>query len=140
MLVLVGVVLVIFAILGLTGGTGSKNNTAVKNTPHRRTPRPAKPKPASKPPATTVRLKLVPASATYFCVDRGRGTPVLFQGITAHALRFKGRHLRVNAGSTRAGLFANGKRVQVAPGPQSIGFDFTPRRTRPIPPGLRPCQ
>jgi cytoskeleton protein RodZ len=138
--VLVAVVLVIFAILGLTGGTGSKNNTAVKNTHPRQTRKPRKPKPVPKPPPTTVRLKLVPVNATYFCVDRGRGTPVLFQGITAHGLRFKGRHLRVNAGSTSAGLFANGKRVPVAPGPQSIGLDFTPGRTRSIPPGLRPCQ
>ena len=141
LLVLVGVVLVIFAILGLTGGTGSKNNSATKP-PARQRHRPARQKhrPRPKPAPTTVRLKVVPTNATYFCIDRGTGTPVLFQGITTRTLRFKGRHLRVNAGSSSVRLFANGRRIPVATGPQSIGFDLTPRRTKPIPAGLRPCQ
>jgi hypothetical protein len=33
----------------------------------------------------------------------------------------------------------NGKPVQIEPGPEAVGFAFTPRSTQPIPLGERPC-
>ena len=33
----------------------------------------------------------------------------------------------------------NGKPVEVTPGPDPVGFAFTPTRTRELPIGERPC-
>jgi cytoskeletal protein RodZ len=137
------VVLAIFAILGLTGGNnnGSSDNkgaTTEKQAkkPSRTTPKkaPAKPKP------TSVRLRLVPSSATYLCVDRGPGTPIVYQGTTVDPQTFKGKRLRVNIGNAATvRVIANGKRVPIA-GATTIGYEFTPTRSRPLPAGqTRPC-
>lgn len=141
LLVIVGVVLVIFAILGLTGGSGNKNDNLTqapvkKKQTQKQT---QKPKPKPKPP-TRVRLKIVPAAATYICIDRGRGTPVVYQGIIATPRVFRGKHLRMNAGGTSITVTANNRHVGIPPGAQPVGYDFTARRTLPVPNGLRPCQ
>jgi cytoskeleton protein RodZ len=142
-LVVVGVVLVIFVILGLTGG--SNDNTASKRPSTSTTPKksPGKPSrkrsPAKKQP-TTVRLRIVPASATYMCVDRGLGTGVVYQGTTVSPQSFSGKHLRVNIGNTTVRISANGKRVPVPSAATPFGFDFRPGRTpKPLPAGQRPC-
>jgi hypothetical protein len=140
-LVVVAVVLVIFAILGLTGGSGGKKS--VSQTPPKKAPKThttTTPKPAPKPQPTTVRLRIVPVSATYLCIDRGRGTAVLYQGITSQPQRFTGKHLRINAGGTSLKLIVNKRPLKIQQSSQPIGYDFTPRRTRPLPSGLRPCQ
>jgi hypothetical protein len=45
----------------------------------------------------------------------------------------------VNLGKRDVELWKNGKRVQVAPGPDPVGFAFTPKRTHELPLGERPC-
>jgi cytoskeleton protein RodZ len=139
--VAVSVLLVIFAILGITGGSGGSKNESVSQ-PRAKRPaarRPAPPRKPAKPVLTAVRLKLVPAHATYVCVDRGKGSQKVYEGITSSTLRFKGRHLRVNAGNTQLRVFANGKRVRIQRSSNPVGLDFTSRRTKPIPTGQRPC-
>jgi hypothetical protein len=88
-----------------------------------------------------VRLRVVPLSGpTYVCVDTGPNTGKVFEGIIPAAQTFRGRRLRVNIGHTPVKLSVNGAAKVLPPGPGSVAFDITPRRTRPIPPGVaRPC-
>ena len=96
--------------------------------------------PEEKPePPRRVALRVVPATPTYICVDRGAGTPVLFTDTIEEAQTFRGRRLRVNLGKRDVRLTMNGKPVEVTPGPDPVGFAFTPTRTRELPIGERPC-
>jgi hypothetical protein len=45
----------------------------------------------------------------------------------------------VNLGKRDVQVWKNGERVNVTPGPEPIGFAFTPGRTRELPSGQRPC-
>jgi hypothetical protein len=72
-------------------------------------------------------------------VDRGLGTPVVFEGTIDRQQTFRGKRVRVNLGHRDAQLWRNGKRVTVTPGSDAVGFLFTPRRTRELPLGRRPC-
>jgi hypothetical protein len=116
------------------GGEG--NQAATPDTTEQRTTKKEKPKP---PPPTRVVLRIVPATPTYVCVDRGLGTPVAFENTIADARRFRGKRLRINLGKRDIRLWMNGKRVKVTPGPDPVGFAFTPRRVRELPIGQRPC-
>ncbi|MEA2385922.1 MAG: cytoskeleton protein RodZ [Thermoleophilaceae bacterium] len=141
--VVVAVVVVILAILGLTaddkkGGAKKATTTATtaKNKPtktKRKTP--AKPKP------TSVRLRIVPSSATYLCVDRGQGTSVVYQGTTVDPQTFRGKRLRVNIGNaSTVRVSSNGKRVSLPAGATIVGYEFTPTRSKPLPADEpRPC-
>ena len=51
----------------------------------------------------------------------------------------RGKRLRINLGKRDVQLWMNGKRVEVTPGPDPVGFAFTPRRARELPIGQRPC-
>jgi hypothetical protein len=88
-----------------------------------------------------VRLRLVPSSATYLCVDRGLGTPVVYQGTTTEPQSFRGKRLRVNIGNaSTVRVSANGKRVRLPATATIVGYEFTPTRSRPLPAGqARPC-
>ena len=88
---------------------------------------------------TRVVLRIVPATPTYLCVDRGLGTPVVFENTVADPQRFRGKRLRINLGKRDVQVWMNGKRVEVTPGPDPVGFAFTPRRARELPNGQRPC-
>jgi cytoskeleton protein RodZ len=138
LLVLVAVVGVLVAIgllsddSGGGGGQASRSETA----PERTTTQPKKQKP---PPPKRVALRVVPTTPTYVCVDRGTGTPVVFEGTIDSQKTFHGKRLRVNLGKTDVRVWMNGKQVRVAPGPDPVGFAFTPRRTRELPSGERPC-
>ena len=140
--VLLGVVLVvgILALLGLTGDDGDDGDgdraANTDTTPRERTT--TEPKKA-KPAPTSVTLRVVPALATYVCVDRGAGTDVVFEGILEGARTFKGKRVRINLGKTDVRLRSNGRNVNVPPGADPVGYEFTPRRTRPLPSGQRPC-
>ncbi|HZC13906.1 MAG TPA: helix-turn-helix domain-containing protein [Thermoleophilaceae bacterium] len=92
-----------------------------------------------RPPPRRVVLRIVPATPTYVCVDRGAGTPVLFENTIDSPQTFRGRTLRVNLGKTDVQIVKNGRRVPVASGPNPVGFEFTPRGRRPLPLGERPC-
>jgi hypothetical protein len=135
--VLVGIVAVLVAI-GLAsdedGGEGGR--AASPETTERRTTREERPKP---PPPRRVVLRIVPATPTYVCVDRGVGKPVVFERTIADAERFRGKRLRINLGKRDVQLWMNGKRVEITPGPDPVGFAFTPRRVRELPIGERPC-
>jgi cytoskeleton protein RodZ len=142
-LVVVVVVLAIFAILGLTGG-GNGNSGGGKSVsttkPTKKKHHRARRRRAVQPRPTSVRLRIVPSAPSYICVDRGLGTPVIYQGTTTTPQTFRGRRLRVNIGNA-AGVTvtANGKRVAI-PGTAIVGYEFTPTRSRPLPAGQRrPC-
>jgi hypothetical protein len=137
LLVLVVVVGVLVAI-GLVSddGGGDEEAARTQTTAERTTTQPKKEKPAV---PKRVALRVVPATATYVCVDHGAGSPVVFEGTIETPQRFRGRRLRVNLGKRDVELWKNGKRVQVTPGPDPVGFAFTPRHTRELPSGERPC-
>ena len=135
-------VIVVLVVIGIVGGGNGKpkKNASVTTTTTTRT------KPTHKhrhktPPAAPRRvvLRVSPTVPTYMCVDRGAGTTVIFQGITAKSESFRGRHLRINLGKTSVSVSANGKRVALQSGPNPIGLDFTPRHHKTIPAGQRPC-
>src|SRR5439155_11277258 len=132
-------------VLGLTGGSGgggggekrSSTSTQAKKKSSNR----SKHKHAAKPKPHSVRLRIVPTGLTYLCVDRGVGTPILFNNTTSSPQSFKGKHLRVNIGNAaNARVFANGKKVKITTQAVTIGYEFTPTRSKPLPAGQRrPC-
>jgi cytoskeleton protein RodZ len=136
LLVLVGVVAVLVAI-GLTsddsggGDQASATETTTSTTKAKAAPKPARP--------TRVSVRVTPATPTYICVDRGLGTPVIFESTLEAAQTFRGKRIRVNLGKRDVQLRMNGKPVQVTPGPDPVGFAFTPRGSRELPVGERPC-
>jgi hypothetical protein len=84
-------------------------------------------------------VRVVPATPTYVCLDRGAGTEVVFEDTIDAPRTWRGRRLRINLGKRDVRLSANGRAVEVTPGPTPVGFAFTPRRTRELPDGQRPC-
>jgi cytoskeleton protein RodZ len=137
LLVVVGVVAVLVAIgLASDEDGGEGDQAATSETARQRTAQKEKAKP---PPPTRVVLRIVPATPTYVCIDRGLGTPVIFENTIEDAQRFRGKRLRINLGKRDVRLWMNGKRVEVTPGPDPVGFAFTPRRVRELPNGQRPC-
>jgi cytoskeleton protein RodZ len=137
LLVLVGVVAVLVAI-GLTSDdSGSGQQAAGTETARERTTTQAKKK---KPPAPTrVALRVTPTTPTWICVDRGVGTPVIFENTIESAQTFHGKRLRINLGKRDIELRKNGKPVPVTPGAEAAGFAFTPTQTRELQSGERPC-
>jgi hypothetical protein len=145
-LVVLGVVLAILLILGLTSGgkddTSDKAaTTAQKDKKAKKKPARKRKKPAAKPKPTSVRLRVVPSAPTYVCVDRGLGTEVVYEDTTAGPQTFRGKHLRINIGNaTTVRVVSNGKRVALPTTATIVGYDFTPRRAKPLPEGQpRPC-
>ena len=85
-------------------------------------------------------MRLAPAAATYACIDSGAGTGIVFEGILEAPRTFKhAKRLRVNLGKRALDLRVNGKPVRIAPSPEPVGFDLTPRGATEIPEGQRPC-
>jgi cytoskeletal protein RodZ len=141
-IVVVLVVLAIFAILGIFGGDKKGGGTATPTTATtKKKPAKKRHRTTAKPKPTSVRLRIAPTSATYLCVDKGLGTPVVYQGTTAAAQTFKGKRLRVNIGNaSTVKVSANGKRVSLPASATIVGYEFTPSRSRPLPAGVtRPC-
>jgi cytoskeletal protein RodZ len=143
LVVIIGVVLVIFVILGLTSdeaddGGGTQDEQAEE----RPREQPAEREP-ERPEVTTVRLRISPEAATYLCVDRGPETENVYVGTTTEPQSFRGRRIRVNAGTRSVRMTVNGDRVRVPPGADPIGYDFRLRggevSTDEIPLGQRPC-
>src|SRR5919107_3173637 len=79
-------------------------------------PEPAAPK--------RVTLRVTPATPTYICVDRGVGTPVIFENTIDSAQTFRGKRLRVNLGKRDVQLRMNGKPVKITPSGEAVGFAF----------------
>ena len=139
LLVLVGIVAALVAI-GLASddsGSGGGDQASAPETTRSETEATPPPEQPARP--TRVLLRITPASPTYVCVDRGAGTPVLFENTIDATETFRGKRLRVNLGKRDVQLRMNGKPVPVTPGPDPVGFAFTPRGTRELPIGERPC-
>jgi len=139
-------ILALLLILGLTGGNSDGENTPppTTTTPARKKPaeKPAKKKEKPKKPAVprTVKLRIVPAGPTYVCVDKGAGTPVVYEDTLRGPRSFVARHLRINLGRRAVTLRANGRTVRIPAGSEPIGYDFRPKAYRTIPAGQkRPC-
>ena len=131
-------VLGLLLVLGLTGGDDEGEPAARTETTAR--PRTTTAPEKAKPPAPKgVTLRIRPTEPTYACIDTGAGTDVVFEGVLDSARTFRGKRVRVNLGKTSVALRANGKAVPLERGPNPAGFDFTPRRTRALPLGQRPC-
>ncbi len=137
LLALVGVLAVLVAIGLLSDDSGGEDQAVRTET----TPTETEPEPPPEPQRPRrVTLRVVPATPTYVCVDRGPGTPVLFENTIESRQTWRGRRLRVLLGKTDVRLVANGKPVNVPPGANPVGFAFTPRRSRELPVGGRPCE
>ncbi len=128
-------------VLGLLGGSddepgsADKASTTPTNTAARTTPKP-KPKPA----VSGVNVVIAPAEATYVCVDRGAGTPVLYEGTLEQKRTFKDKKaLRVNLGKRGLVVTVNGKKVTIPDSSEPVGFEFTQAATKELPAGSRPC-
>ena len=139
LLVLVAIVgaLVAIGLVSDDDNEGGGNQAAdTETTTERTATQPKKEKPA--PPKRVV-LRVVPATATYVCVDHGSGTDVVFEGTVDKAETWRGKRLRVLLGKRDLQLTKNGKRVEVTPGADPIAFAFGPRRTQQLPDGTGPC-
>ena len=133
----VGVLLVIGLVGGDDdGGGGGGTKPQETTTEQQQTTKTEKQKP---PPPKRVTLRIIPANEIYVCVDSGPGTEIRFNGIISEPQTFRGRRVRVNLGKTDVQVTKNGKQVPLEPGPDPVGFDFTPRSTKSIPLGERPC-
>jgi cytoskeleton protein RodZ len=134
--------LVLFAVIGLSGNddNGGGDNEP-STTSKARTPAPEQKRKRNRPAApSTLRVRVVPAGATYVCVDDGKG-PKLFEDTIDAAKTFRRRGtLRINLGRVPQRLTANGKRVPVAPSPNGAGFSISRSgAAKPLPVGQRPC-
>jgi cytoskeleton protein RodZ len=132
-------VLIFLIVLGLVGGkeNGGSKQSVQTNTERKR---PAKRKhkhPAATP--ATVTLKVVPMGPTYVCLDKGPGTPHLFEGTISAPQTFTGRKIRINLGRTAGQLILNGKQFPVQSSATPVGYEFSTTGSKPIPPPERPC-
>jgi cytoskeleton protein RodZ len=137
LLALVAVLIVLLAI-GLASDDGDGDERAATRSEPTETRTQAQQQPEPEPPRR-VRVRIEPATLTYMCVDRGPGTEVVFNETTDAAQTFRGRRIRVNLGRRDVTITMNGDRVDVTPGGDPVGFAFTPRGSRDLPPGERPC-
>jgi cytoskeleton protein RodZ len=135
-LVVVGALLVIGLVGGDDEGGGGEKQARQETTETEPATETEQQKPA---PPKNVALRITPANEVYVCVDTGPGTEIRFEGIISEPQTFRGRRLRVNLGKTDVQLTKNGKAVPLELGPDPVGFVFTPRSTKPLPPGERPC-
>jgi cytoskeleton protein RodZ len=136
----VAAVIGVLLVIGLVGDDeGGDGEQARERTPTTET-QPQEPTERERPPRPrAVTLRIVPANEVYVCLDTGPGTEVTFDGIISEPQTFRGRRLRLNLGKTDVQLTKNGKPVEVEPGPDPVGFAFTPRSNRSLPLGERPC-
>jgi cytoskeleton protein RodZ len=135
-------ILALLLALGLTGGGSSDQNAkspATTTTTTKKTAAAAPPKKRAASRPSKVKLRIVPASPTYVCVDKGIGTPVVYEGTLARSKSWTARHLRINLGRRAVRITADGKRVAVPAGTDPIGYDFRPNSRRTLPIGKRPC-
>jgi cytoskeleton protein RodZ len=137
--VVVGVLLLI----GLVGGGddegGDGGSEQAGNEPTTETTKTTKTEPEKPAQPRRVTLRITPNNPVYVCLDTGPDTDVTFEGILDAPRTFRGRRLRVNLGKTDVQVTVNGKAVQIQPGPEPVGFAFTPGSQRSLPAGQRPC-
>lgn len=135
--------LLFLLVLGLTGDDDEPARTAdtgPAETAEEPRERPQRKRRAQQTAPRRVAMRVVPAVATYVCVDRGPDRPV-FEGTLDAPRTFRARDLlRVNLGKRSAQLRVNGRRVPFEDGPDPIGFEFTRGGDREeLAAGERPC-
>jgi cytoskeleton protein RodZ len=138
LLVLVGVVALLVAI-GLASGDGDDDAGGEGSAPQTETTRTDRAGRGRRARSRRVVLRITPLTPTYACIDRGAGSPVIYENTLSVSRTFRGRRLRVNLGKTDVRIRLNGKLVPVESGPNPVGYVFTPRGSRPLPLGERPC-
>ena len=140
LLVVVAVVgaLVAIGVLSESGDGGGGSDEA-SGTPTETATTPARERRRERTAPTRVVLRITPITPTYVCVDRGAGTPVIFQNTIDSPQTFRGKLVRVNLGKTDVELTKNRRPVPLEPSPEPVGIAFTVRASRPIPLGERPC-
>jgi cytoskeleton protein RodZ len=138
LLILVAVVAALVGIGLLSSDDEGGGGEAAETTPQTETTPRRDQRPERRRPRRVV-LRIAPITPTYVCVDRGAGTPVIFENTIDAPQTFRGRRLRVNLGKTDVEIRKNGRPVPVASGPNPVGFEFTVRGRRPLPLGERPC-
>ena len=138
-LALLGLVVVgALAVVGVVfGGDDDGDGDSEEQQPAQTAPREQERERPARP--RRVRLRIAPVTPTYVCIDRGADTPIVFEGTLDAPRTFRGRILRVNLGKTDVQLGANGRPIAVEPGPEPVGFRFTARSHRSLPPAKRPC-
>ncbi|HLM08817.1 MAG TPA: helix-turn-helix domain-containing protein [Thermoleophilaceae bacterium] len=139
LLVAVGVVCLLVAIGLLTDSDGDGTGERAATEPTEQTAPSTETEPSRRQRPRRVVLRIAPTAPTYACLDRGPGKRVLFEGVLSEPATFRGRRLRLNLGKTDVRLRVNRRPVTVAPGPNPVGFVFTPRGRRALPLGERPC-
>jgi hypothetical protein len=138
-------ILVVLAVIGLVGGGDDdgggdgKNATGDGTTETTETQARTETAPEQPAPPKRVAVRIAPANEVYVCVDSGAGTEITFNGILDAPRTFRGRRVRVNLGKTDVEVRVNGRAVAIEPGPEAVGFAFTPGKQRSLPLGERPC-
>jgi cytoskeleton protein RodZ len=134
-------VLVALLVVGLLSGDGDgqgesqQASDTTETQPRRERTERERPPPRPK----RVVLRIAPITETYVCVDTGPGTQTRFEGIIDAPRTFRGKRLRVNLGNTSVEVRRNGRPFEIEPTTEPVGFAFTPRSSRPLPLGERPC-
>jgi cytoskeletal protein RodZ len=129
-------VVVALLVIGLVGDDGEepaarRTETQPPTETTEREPPPPRPR--------RVVLRITPVTETYVCVDTGPDTEIRFEGTLSEPQTFRGRRLRVNFGNTSVQVTKNGKPFPIEPSAAPVGFAFTPRGSRPLALGERPC-
>ena len=137
LLAVVVALLVVGLLSGDDGGQGESKQPSETTETQPSGPRTERERPPPRP--RRVVLRIAPVTETYVCVDTGPGTQTRFEGIIDAPRTFRGRRLRVNLGNTSVEMRRNGRPFDIEPTTEPVGFAFTPRSSRPLPVGERPC-
>ena len=133
------VILIFLIVLGLTAGNDNGGGKHSANTGTEKKPAAKRKHKRAAARPSTVTVKLVPNGPTYVCLDKGPGTPHLFEGTISAPQTFKGSKIRINLGRTAGQVFVNGKQFPVQQSATPVGYEFSPKGSKQIPPAQRPC-
>lgn len=133
--------LVLLLILGLSSQDDKSSNGSKSGQASKKERKPRKRAVRKRPPAPKgVAVSVAPVDATYVCVDKGAGTTVVFQGTISEPKSFKDpSKLRINLGKSSATVKLNGRRVPIERTANPVGFEFSPKGSKPLASGQRPC-
>jgi cytoskeletal protein RodZ len=88
---------------------------------------------------TRVKLKITPVLPIYVCVVDKAGTTVFVGTLSQPQTFSRKRQLKVNFGRTDVGVTVNGKKLQIPPGSNPVGYDLRAGKSpQPLPVGQRP--